>query len=90
MFIYMLIYVVMSVCTCVYIYIYMFIYIYIYMYMYIYIYIYIYMYINIHMYVLNRKSFCFHSSPNRPAKDPLDSRQAGQPVEALHTPKKLE
>jgi len=35
----------------------------------------------------NRKSFRFHSSANRPAKDPLDSRQAGQPVEALHTQK---
>ena len=38
----------------------------------------------------NCKSFRFHSSLNRPVKDPLDSRQAGQPVEALHTPKKSE
>ena len=62
----------------------------IYIYMYIYIYICVYMYINIYMCVRKRKSFRFHSSPNRPAKDPLDSRQAGQPVEALHTPKKSE
>ena len=74
---------------CIYIYIYL--YIYINMCTYIYIpYEYIYMYINIYLCLRNRKSFRLYSSPNRPAKEPLDSRQAGQPVEALHTPKKSE